>query len=126
MNTDVLLYRQINSSWVQSGRVTRQAFKPSARDGRRLSVYDGGMITAEDAWKHYTGGLGFASTGVLAVSRGDCAEQELPVKPDPVPHPAHAVIDFTACSNTQVEKKAKRLIESAWKRGWQYKANATP
>ena len=122
MNTDTLLYRQINSSWVQSGRVTRQAFKPSARDGRRLSVYDGGMITAEDAWKHYTGGLGFASTGVLAVSRGDCAEQELPVKPDP----AHAVIDFTACSNTQVEKKAKQLIESAWKRGWQYKANATP
>ena len=126
MNDAALLYRQVSPSWVQKGRVTSQAFKPFPKDGKRLSVYDGGLITAEDAWAYYTGDLGFASVGVLAVSRDDCAAQDLPVEPDPEPHPAHALIGFTACSNTQVEKKAKRLTESAWKRGWRYKADAAP
>ena len=126
MNEDTLLYRQINPSWVQSGRVSSQAFKPSAKDNKRLSVYDGDMITAEDAWKHYTGELRFTSIGILAVSRGDCTAQELLVKLDPTPHPAHAVIDFTAYSGTQVKRKAKQLTKAAMERGWQYKANATP
>ncbi len=126
MNDDALLYRQVSPSWVQKGRVTSQAFKPFPKDGKRLSVYDGDLITAEDAWAYYTGDLGFASVGVLAVSRGDCAAQDLPVEPDPEPHPAHALIDFTACSNTQVEKKAKRLTVAATERGWRYKADAAP
>lgn len=126
MNNDTLLYRQINPSWVQSGRVTRQAFKPSTKDAKRLSVYDGDMIAAEDAWTHYTEGLGFTSIGVLAVSCGDCTAQELPVEPDPEPHPAHAVINFSAYSDSQIKLKAKRLINAAWKRGWQYRANVTP
>lgn len=126
MKNDSLLHRQINPSWVQSGRVTRQAFKPFTKDHGRLSVYDGDMMTAEDAWTHYTDKLGFASIGVLAVTRGDCADLELPVKSDPNPFPAHVVIDFAGCSNSQVEKKSKRLTVVATERGWQYRANETP
>ena len=126
MNDDTLLHRQINPSWVQSGRVTRQAFKPSAKDNGRLSVYDGDMMTAEDAWVHYTEELEFVSIGVLAVACHECATLELPVASDPKPFPAHALIDFSGCSNSQVEKKSKRLTVAATDRGWQYQADENP
>lgn len=64
MNPTTLLYRQVNPSWIQSGRVTSQAFKPTPKDERRLSVYDGDLITPADAWRHYTESLGFSSVGV--------------------------------------------------------------
>ena len=124
MNDDTLLHRQINPSWVQSGRVTRQAFKPSAKDNGRLSVYDGDMMTAEGAWAHYNEELGFTSIGVLAVTRCECADLELTVESDPKPFPADVLIDFTGCSNSQVEKKSKRLTAAATGRGWQYQADA--
>ena len=126
MNGDTLLHRQIHPSWVLPGHVSSQAFKPFPKDRKCLSVHNGDMITAEDAWRYYTDELGFTSIGVLAVSCDDCADRDLPVEPDPNPHPAHVVIDFTACSNTQVEKKAKQLTAIAMKRGWQYKADAAP
>lgn len=126
MNDDTLLHRQINPSWVQSGRVTRQAFKPSAKDSGWLSVYDGDMMTAQEAWTHYTDELGFASIGVLAVTCHECVALELPVTSDPKPFPTHVVIDFNGCSNSQVEKKSKRLTVAATDRGWQYQADENP
>ncbi len=126
MNDDMLLHRQINPSWVQSGRVTRQAFKPTAKDNGRLSVYDGDMMTAEAAWTHYTEELEFVSIGVLAAACHKCAALELPVASDPKPFPAHVLIDFGGCSKSQVEKKSKRLTVAATARGWQYQADENP
>ena len=122
MNGGTLLYRQVNPSWVQQGRVTSQVFKPTPKDNRRLSVYDGDQVTAPQAWLHYTSELGFASVGVLAVTVAECEALDLPAKPDPEPFRAHAVISFEACASSQIEKKAKHLRSHAEARGWQHQA----
>ena len=122
MNLSTLLHRQVNPSWVQQGRVTSQVFKPTPKDNRRLSVYDGDQVNAFHAWLHYTTELGFASIGVLAVTVTECEDLELVVEPDPTPFPAHAVIKFDACTASQIEKKAKRLKAAAEARGWLHRA----
>jgi len=40
VNDSTLLHRQVNPAFVQSGRVTSQAFKPTPKDQGLLSVYD--------------------------------------------------------------------------------------
>jgi hypothetical protein len=124
MTGATLLLRQINPTWVQAGRVTSQAFKPTPKDKKRLSVYDGDQITAEGSWHHYTEQLGYSSVGVMAVTIGDCQSVDLPVEPDPEPFPEHVVIRFDDCSNSQIETKAKLLKKSAEIRGWLYRAES--
>lgn len=121
MNGETLLYRQVNPAWIQSGRVTSQVFKPTLKDDRRLSVYDGDLISATDAWSHYTDQLGFASDGVLAISFVECESLDLPAESAPEPFPEHAVIRFDACTASQIEKKAKRLKAYALARNWLYR-----
>ena len=120
MTDDSLLHRQVHPIHIQQGRVTSQVFRPTPKDSKRLSVYDGDQIDAEAAWEHYTGGLGYNSVGVLSVTVRECQDEELPVHADPEPFPEHAVIDFTACSSNQIKSKAKRLKVVAEARGWQY------
>lgn len=125
MTDTTLLYRQINASWVQEGRVTSQAFRPMPKDGKRLSVYDGDQVDANEAWTHYTQTLGFDSVGVLAVTVAECSEQDLSAEPDPAPFPSHAVIRFDSCTtNGQVERKAKALNSRATARSWQFRVEA--
>lgn len=124
MTDETLLLRQINPSWVQQDRVTSQAFRPTPKDERLLSVYDGDMITPEQSWKHYAEQLGHKSVGVMAVSVIECTEQELSVRNDREPFPEHAVIDFTDLGTGQVEKKSKRLRVAAESRGWRFRAEA--
>lgn len=125
MTAATLLHRQVNPVWVQAGRITSQVFKPTPKDEKRLSVYDGDQITAEDAWGHFTGSLGHSSVGVVAVTVGECAQQELPAEPDSTPFPEHVLIRFDDCSKSQIEKKAKHLKKAAETRGWQYEAEVT-
>jgi hypothetical protein len=122
MNSDTLLLRQINPTFLQSGRVTSQAFRPTPKDESLLSVYDGDLITAERAWEHFSNIPGCRSTGVLAVTVTECAAQQLSARPDPATFPEHAVIDFSGRSKTEVERKAKFLRSAAEARGWQYRA----
>lgn len=122
MTPDTLLHRQVNPSWVQQGRVTSQLFKPTPKDERQLSVYDGDQIAAEPAYQHYTVTLGHPSEGVLSVTQQECESRELQVRSDPEPFPEHAVIDFLELSNRQVEKVAKYLRRAAEDRGWQFRA----
>lgn len=123
MTTDTLLLRQVNPSWVQAGRITSQVFKPTPKDDKRVSAYDGDQITPKDSWTHYNEELGFQSVGVVAVTVGECEKHELIAEPDPEPFPAHVVIKFDGCvSNSQIEKKAKHLKKAAETRGWQYEA----
>lgn len=120
MTGDTLLLRQVNPNWVQQGRVSSQIFRPTSKDEDHLSVYDGDMITAEEAWVHFTETLGYKSSGVLAVSQDECRGQGLPVMPDPAPFPEHAYIDFTGLGRGDIEKKAELLRGLAVSRGWQY------
>ena len=85
-----------------------------------LSVYDGGMVSAGDAFRHYTETLDRSSAGVMAVTAAECRQEQLSVVPDPTPFPEHVVIDFGSCSNSEIKTKARRLTIVAEKRGWQY------
>ena len=122
MTGDTLLLRQVNPSWIQVGRVTSQVFRPTPKDKKRLSVYDGDLVSAEEAWEHYTDELGFASVGVLAVTVDECEAQDLTAESDPKPFRAHAVIKFDNCPTSQIAKKAKHLKKAAETRGWQYQS----
>jgi len=122
MTPDTLLFRQVNPNWVREGRVTSQLFTPTKKDQKRPSVYDGDQTSAEDSWRHYTEKLKFSSIGVMAVTVAECEEQNLPIVPDPEPFPEHVIIKFDDCSNSQIEKKAKKLTRTAEARGWQYRA----
>ena len=123
MTTKTLLLRQVSPSWVQAGRITSQVFKPTPKDQKRLSVYDGDQVSAQDSWAHYTEELGHTSVGVMAVTVGECEAHGLPAEPDPKPFPEHVLIKFDDCSNPQIEKKAKHLKKFAETRGWQYQAD---
>ena len=118
MNGTTLLHRQVNPNWIQSGRVTSQAFKPTPKDQRRLSVYDGDLISADDSWRHFTQSPERSSVGVLSVTVAECQSLELSAESDPEPFPEHVVIVFGEIfSNGQTEAKAKHLRAFAVARG---------
>jgi hypothetical protein len=87
VNDDTLLLRQIHPGFMQDGRPSSQAFRPTPKDEQMLSVYDGDQITAANAFAHYTQTLKLESSGVMAVSVTECNELALPVRPDPAPLP---------------------------------------
>ena len=122
MNNETLMLRQINPGFIQGDQVSSQAFRPTPKDKRRLSVYDGDQLAPQVAYKHYTNMLSLSSAGVMAVSVAECGKLELPVRPDPEQFPEHAVIDFSEFSGSRVEKKAKLLRAMAKQRGWLYRA----
>ncbi|MBX7057944.1 MAG: hypothetical protein K1X75_07745 [Leptospirales bacterium] len=126
MTEATLLLRQVNPAWIQGGRITSQVFKPTPKDQKRLSVYDGDRISAEDSWKHYTQSVGYSAVGVVAVSVGECGRQELPAEADPEAFPEHVTINFGDFSNAQIEKKAKYLKQAALRRGWLHEADFAP
>ena len=123
LNANTLLYRQIHPKFVQKGRVTSQAFRPTSKDKKRLSVYNGNLITAEESWRHYTNKLNLRSVGVLAVTKAECEGQALSVESDPTRFLEHAEIDFRGLGRSAIERKADSLKTAACARGWQYRPN---
>ncbi len=121
MNGTTQLLRQIHPHFVQDGRPSSQAFRPTPKDEQKLSVYDGSQITPAESWEHYTSDQGLQSCGVMAVTVDECGALELPVAPDPKPFPEHVLIDFSAYSKGKIEKKAKLLKARAEGRGWLFR-----
>jgi hypothetical protein len=122
MTPETLLLRQIHPNFVQAGRVTSQAFRPSPKDELHLSVYDGDQIKPEAAFVHFITNPACSSTGVMAVSKTECDAQNLPVLADGIPFPEHCSIDFSDFEKNDIEKKAKFLSRSAQTRGWLFHA----
>lgn len=122
MNRDTLLLRQIHPSFIQQGRVTSQAFRPTPKDEKKLSTYDGGQISASAAWNHFTCTLKFQSAGVQGVTTQECYDLELEVVADPKSFPEHVLIDFSEHAGKQIDKRAKRLRAIAAARDWLYQA----
>ena len=123
MKPETLLLRQINPCWLQNGRVTSQAFRPSPKDEKLLSVYDGDLISPQNAWQHFSA-EGYASVGVMGVTVGECSYLNLPARPETQPFPEHAVIDFSALGTSLIEKTAKLLRAKAEQRNWLFQATA--
>ena len=120
MNDATLLLRQIHPNFIHNGRVTSQAFRPTPKDKRKLSVYDGDLMPPEQAHRHYTQELALASAGVMAVSVKECRDIDLQPAPDPEPFPEHAVIDFGDLPEKHIKTKSKILKSKATERGWLY------
>lgn len=125
MNNQTLLLRQIHPSFMQAGRITSQAFRPTPKDENKLSVYDGDQITAEASWAHFTSTPDCRSAGVMAVSKGQCVELALGVCADGVPFHEHVSIDYSSFTKSEIEKKAKVLKGCAEARGWLYRPFVT-
>ncbi len=121
MTDNTLLLRQINPAFVQNGRVTSQAFRPTPKDQHKLSVYDGDLMSAEQSWKHFSG-RGLKSVGVLAVTVLECKAESLPAAPSPEVFEGHAHIDFTGLNESEIKGKGKRLLAVANSRGWLHQA----
>ena len=47
MNNSTNLFRQISPTFIKDGQVTSQAFTPTRKDEKKLSVYDGDQFSAE-------------------------------------------------------------------------------
>ena len=120
MSPETLLLRQVHPSFIQKGRVSSQAFRPTPKDHALLSVYDGEQIEPAAAHQHYTDHQGLPSAGVMGVAVGECEALELSARPDPEPFPEHAVIDFSRFSRKATESKAKQLRARAEQRDWLY------
>lgn len=121
MTPDSLLLRQIHPSFVQDGRVTSQAFRPTPKDEFLLSVDDGDRVSAEASRRRFIANPACKSVGVQAVSQAECAAQALPVIADGNPHPEHCSVDFTAFDKKSIEKISKLLRAQAETRGWLFK-----
>lgn len=122
MTPETLLLRQIHPSFIQQGRVTSQAFKPTPKDENKLSVDNGDLIKPSDSWQRFINNPQCKSDGVMAITAQECTNEVLVVIEDANPYPEHCSIDFYGLSNAQISKKAKTLKMHAENRGWQYKA----
>ena len=119
MKDHTQLLRQVHPDFIQDGRVSSQAFKPTPKDEKQLSVYDGDQISAVDSYQHYTETLNLPSDGVLAVTVEECTNLELPAEPKPLENfPEHATIDFSRQGTASIEKKSKLLRAKAMQRDW--------
>lgn len=127
---DHLFYRQVNPNWLSNGMPNSQAFFPMPKDKDLLSVDDSALVSAVDAWRHFTRKLGFQSVGTWAVSVADvegaqdlivCASPLVVAEDSSKNNPAHCHVDFSQVSSkSQKKHKAQLLALKASARGCQY------
>ena len=122
MNSETLLLRQIHPSFVQNGKATSQAFRPTPKDEYQLSVYNADRMTAQASWNYYTGTQKFESVGVMAISNSECSKEKLNVIEDGIPIPEHCFVDFSGLRKSDIEKKSKKLAAFARERDWLFQS----
>ena len=123
LTPESMLYRQVHPSWIDDGRPTSQAFKPTKKDKKKMSVDDSGIVSAEKAFEIHTKVFSRKSVGVLAVTVEECTQNNMSVTSDPlVNRPSHAVVDFEGLSRREIEKTATTLKVLAMNHQWKYVA----
>ena len=60
-----------------------------------LSMYDGDLIAAADAYKHFISSPECASIGVVGVSCEECTTQAIPIIEDRQPFNEHILLNFS-------------------------------
>lgn len=116
-----LLHRQAHPAFIRDGRISSAAFRPNSQDNGRLSVSRDSIVSAEEAFRRYTG-RGRDSCGVWSVTVGECNSLGLEAYEDGLADdPSHALVDFQPLpSKKQFEKVADKLAALARQRGCQY------
>jgi hypothetical protein len=122
MTEATLLLRQIHPTFIQNGRVTSQAFRPTPKDENQLSVDNGDRISAQGSWRRFSAQPGCLSAGVMAVSQGECVTCEVLVVEDGIPYVEHCFLDFAPHSVKVAGRIGKKLSEKAQERGWLFEA----
>lgn len=122
MQPTTLLLRQVHPQWLKDGEVLSIAFRPFPKDDGLLSVYDGDLIAPENSVSHFTGTLGYQSSGVWAVTVREAETCALPARAETEGYfLEHAVIDFTAHAAKEQKAKSKILATKAEERGCLFK-----
>ena len=122
MDINTLFLRQIHPNFIQGEHVTSQAFRPNDNDEDQLSVYNGTKFNPENSFKHYTEKIEKQSAGVLGITSDECTNEGLISSENNIPFDGHCIIDFSSLtSQGQKEKKAKKLRNISFAKGWLYK-----
>lgn len=125
-NMKEILLRQIHPSYIESGNLSSQPFRPTSKDDNKLSVDRSSIFTAEQSYKHYTAELGFESVGVYGLSVGEFQGETIGCVGDPLEedntrgtkaNPAHSLADYSVHNASQQKNVAKRLKRLAAARG---------
>lgn len=143
-NPKEILYRQVHPQWIEGGRTTsmafwvnaRSAWTPNSRDEGLLSVSQGSLIGAEEAYQFHVrkvrpDGKRLESGGVWGVYVSECEEARLIAYDDPVSvnclsqsgdieeveDQAHAVINFHKYPRKKYKVPADKLRRHANERG---------
>jgi hypothetical protein len=127
-DTAELLWRNVHPSWIETdGKLSSQAFRPTAKDQGRLSTARSGKVSAADHFAEYTAERGLASAGVWAVTVGEAGALGLPCAYDEhssaLPQPApkgHTSIDFSGSSGSAARRAGATLRDYAEARGRQH------
>ncbi|MCE1226498.1 MAG: hypothetical protein LWW87_08445 [Geobacteraceae bacterium] len=118
MNPQTSLLRQIHPSFIQEGRVTSQAFRPTPKDTGKLSLYHGDLISPENAWIHFVSQEGCNSVGVMANLKSEYDSLSVCLEHDGIQFTEHVSADFSPFTKSDIEKKSKILSRAAQARGW--------
>ena len=68
---DELLLRQVHPNFIIESRITSQAFLPTEKDDKKLSVNRSSMISAHEAFDLHTQQKKLQSVGVWGISVGE-------------------------------------------------------
>jgi hypothetical protein len=118
-----LLLRQIHPTFIQEGRMTSQAFRPTPKDQKLLSVNRSSKIKPLDAYILHTEIKKLSSVGVWGVSVSEVNDiDDLNIKEDPIENPiedkSHSLIDFSLLdSESRIKAISSKLADKARKRG---------
>ncbi|MCX5559951.1 hypothetical protein [Streptomyces sp. NBC_00038] len=127
-DTEEAVWRQVNPAFVHDGRVSSQAFTPSAKDEGELSVNRSSKVSAQESFDHYTKVLEFPSAGVYSLTVGEISGEELSVIDDSAAEdgqprsPGHAFIDYRSVPPKRAKKIAGRLRQKAESHDWAYRS----
>ena len=113
MNSRTVLLRQVPPTIYGNGRITSQAFVPTAKDEGKLSVYDGDNIEPEESYKHYTEVLHLESDSTWGVTCKEVASIGLSSRSDPrEDFESHSVIEFDDSGSRGHAKKLKAFASA--------------
>ena len=114
---DVLLLRIVHPAWMEDSTLSSLVFRPSR--GEPISVFDGSMITPEDAFHRFS--KDHVAYGVVGVSVGEVLGLGITIEEDREPYPEHTSLVFPDCTKREERKLSGELRDCALSRGWLYK-----
>ena len=122
-----LLLRQVHPKFIVESRVTSQAFLPTEKDDKKLSVNRSSMVSAREAFDLHTKSNNLQSAGVWGVSVEEVLTLDsLSIESDPIETPiqdaSHSLINFSKLSSeSRIKATAKQLTAKARDRDCIYK-----